>query len=276
MENRCIGCRMCVRACRRGALQENNGGLRIARDICYACGCCADVCPTNALEKLGRTIELDELVSDLLKDQVYYQSSGGGVTASGGEPTLQAAFTAALFERLRAEGVHTALDTCGMCSRSALEAIIHHSDLVLYDLKEMDELRHRHFIGGAPAVILENLRWVSAACAKKNIALWVRTPLIPGATARPENLRAIGAFLAGLPGPVARWELCAFNNLCRDKYRRLDIAWPYAHTPLLTQAELDEYADVARASGIDPRIVHATGAVSGSNSYLSESMYCTS
>ncbi|HSV85189.1 MAG TPA: glycyl-radical enzyme activating protein, partial [Levilinea sp.] len=260
-------CRMCVAACRREALQEDGGGLRIARDLCGGCGACAEVCPANAMEMLGRMVELDALVSELLKDRAYYQSSGGGVTASGGEPTLQAAFTAALFERLQAAGVRTALDTCGLCSRSALEEILPHSDLVLYDLKEMDAARHRQFTGSEPARILENLCWVSEVCAQRGIELWVRTPLIPGATASPENLLAIAAFLAGLPGRVARWELCAFNNLCRDKYRRLDIVWPYVDTPLLTRAELDGYAGVARASGIDPGIVYATGVVSDRTSY---------
>jgi pyruvate formate lyase activating enzyme len=123
----------------------------------------------------------------------------------------------------------------------------------------MDPLRHRQFTGSDNARILENLRWASAACAQGGTELWVRTPLIPGATALAENLHAIGAFLAALPGPVARWELCAFNNLCRDKYRRLDLQWDYAHTPLLTRAGLDAFAAAARSSGIDASIVHATG-----------------
>jgi pyruvate formate lyase activating enzyme len=162
--------------------------------------------------------ELDALVSELLKDRAYFDSSGGGVTASGGEPTLQASFLSALFERLKSAGVHTALDTCGLCSRAALEIILPHTDLVLFDLKEMDPARHRQYTGSDNTRILENLRWVSQYCDLHGLELWVRTPLIPGATAREENIAAAGAFLADLPGKVSRWELCAFNNLCRDKY----------------------------------------------------------
>jgi len=261
LENRCIGCRTCLTACPRSALQENGAGLRINRELCEGCGACAEACPANALERLGRQVELDALVAELLKDRAYYQSSGGGVTASGGEPTLQAAFTAALFERLQAEGVHTALDTCGLCSRSVLQAVLPHTNLLLFDLKEMDPLRHRQFTGSSNAPVLENLRWASEVCACRGIELWVRTPLIPGATADENNLHAAGAFLAALPGAVTRWELCAFNNLCRDKYRRLDLPWKYADTPLLTQRELDGFAAAARASGFDPGRVHATGAV---------------
>jgi pyruvate formate lyase activating enzyme len=262
LENRCIGCRTCLGACPQGALHENGSGLRIDRNTCNGCGVCSEVCPANALEQLGKTVELDALVGELLKDRAYYEASGGGVTASGGEPTLQAAFTAALFARLRAAGVRTALDTCGLCSPMALEQILPHTDLVMYDLKEMDPTRHRQFTGSDNARILANLAQVSETCRRLGIELWVRTPLIPDATATRENLLAAGAFLAGLAGPPARWELCAFNNLCRDKYRRLDLAWDYADVPLLTQIELDAYAATARASGIDPAAVQATGAVS--------------
>jgi pyruvate formate lyase activating enzyme len=261
LENRCIGCHTCLSVCQSGALYSDGSGLKIDRERCTGCAKCAEACPANAMERLGQSFELGGLVSELLKDRAYFESSGGGVTASGGEPALQAGFCAALFERLQALGVHTALDTCGLCSQSALDQILPHTDLVLFDLKEMDPERHRQFTGSSNNLILENLRRVSASTAQMGSELWVRTPLIPGATAREENLHAAGAFLARLPGPVARWELCAFNNLCRDKYRRLNMHWAYSDARLLTQAELDYFTQVARTSGVDPDIVHATGMV---------------
>ncbi|MBN1262629.1 MAG: hypothetical protein JXB35_18250, partial [Anaerolineae bacterium] len=89
----------------------------------------------------------------------------------------------------------------------------------------------------------------------------IRTPLIPGATARCENLTGIGRFLAEqLNGSVERWELCAFNNLCRDKYHRLGLAWPFGETPLMTAGALDAMAVCARRSGVDPALIVATGA----------------
>lgn len=261
LENCCIGCRTCLEVCPQGALYENGGGLRIAREVCDACGECAEACPANAMERLGQQYELDALVCELLKDRAYFDTSGGGVTASGGEPTLQAGFISALFERLKLAGVHTALDTCGLCSQAAVEKILPHTDLVLFDLKEMDSVRHRQYTGSDNTRILENLHWVSQYCDLHGRELWVRTPLIPGATAREKNIAAAGAFLAKLPGKVTRWELCAFNNLCRDKYRRLNMEWEYAETALLTQPELDAFAATACASGVDPDIVHAIGAV---------------
>lgn len=264
LENRCIGCGTCLIACPRGYLTRTAKGLVINRALCQGCGTCAEACPAGALELLGTRVELDELIAKLLKDRSFFAVSGGGVTASGGEPALQAPFVAALFQRLQAEGVHTALDTSGACAASALETMLPYTDLVLYDLKEIDGEKHRRFTGQDNARILENVllvrRW-QLARGNTSPALWVRTPLIPGATATAENIAGIGRFIAEhLNSSVERWELCAFNNLCRDKYRRLGMTWAFADTTLLSEAEVAALADCARRSGVDPAIVVATGA----------------
>lgn len=263
LEQRCIDCGTCLAACPHGGLTRRPGGIAIDRARCQGCGTCVEACPAAALELLGTRIGLEELVAEILKDRAFFEASGGGVTVSGGEPTLQAAFVAALFQRLRAAGVRTALDTCGLCPSAALADILPHTDVILFDLKEIDPARHRAFTGADNRRILDNLRFVRDCVAAQAPAalLWVRTPLIPGATATPENIAGIGRFIAGeLAGTVARWELCAFNNLCRDKYRRLGMAWEYAAAPLLASAELQELAGCARRSGVAPEIVVATGA----------------
>lgn len=264
LENRCIGCNSCLKVCPDGALsRQKDGTLSINRQICKGCGTCTQTCPANALELLGKKVDCDELLHELLKDRTYYEKSAGGVTASGGEPTMQADFVAALFHKLRVAGIQTALDTCGMCSPDSLQKILPHTDLILFDLKEIDPQKHRRFTAQDNSRILENLLLVRDFVRQNTQPpiLWLRTPLIPDATATAENLRGLGDFIAHhLDGNVARWELCAFNNLCRDKYRRLGMTWEYANTPLLTQQSLMELADCARTSGVDPSIVMATGA----------------
>ncbi|HZU87318.1 MAG TPA: glycyl-radical enzyme activating protein [Anaerolineaceae bacterium] len=262
LENRCIGCDTCIRACPQGALSRGSDGLLRDRELCQACGVCAEACPANAQELLGQPTTAAELAAELLKDRAYFEKSGGGVTLSGGEPTLQPVFALALLRALRAEGVSTALDTCGLCPRETLEALADECDLILYDLKLIDSAAHRHYTGAENARILENLAWLGTyLAAHPEKRLWVRTPLIPEVTFTAETIQAIGAWLAEhLPGRVARWELCAFNNLCRDKYRRLGMEWQFAAALLLTQAQLKQAEDWARGSGFDPARAFVTGA----------------
>lgn len=257
---RCIHCDACADVCRRDALRVSETSVEVGA-ACDGCGDCAEACPSGALERLGRISSVSEVFDEVVKDRAFYEESGGGITVSGGEPTLQTRFVETLLERCRAAGLHTAVDTAGMCSPSALRSALRHADLVLYDLKEMDEQRHLRFTGKSNDRILRNLRDLADTirAGRGKPELWVRTPLIPGATATVENVMHIGAFLAELGALVTRWELCAFNNLAGDKYRRLGLRWDFADTPLLAHERLCALEQVARRSGVDPRIVVATG-----------------
>lgn len=250
LAHNCIACNSCKAICPNACLLKTDKGMIINREYCIVCGTCAAECPGNAMEVLGKNISAEDLAAELLKDKAFYEKSGGGVTISGGEPAVQADFAAAVMAALQAAGIHTALDTCGMVSKGNLLKILPHADLVLYDLKLMDSEAHQQFTGQGNAVILENL-----AIIRKHIQdnpttkLWIRTPLIPGATATEENIQAIGAYLSAELGElVERWELCAFNNLCANKYERLGLEWAYAGTPLLTAEEMAQYERWAQAA----------------------------
>lgn len=265
---RCIGCRSCEDACARACIRLTGEGLQIDRSRCDECGSCASACPSNALETLGRAVSADALVQELVRDRAYYESSGGGVTLSGGEPMAQPGFTAALLRALKDLGIATAVDTSGFASMDSFTRVLPDIDLLLYDLKTIDPDIHRAFTGQANEIILRNLLEILATrhARAHGPRLWIRTPLIPGATATEANLRAIGSFLAQyMDGMLERWELCAFNNMCRDKYLRLGITWAYAETPLMSRNELEALAGQARSSGIDPALVTVTGAARSEN-----------
>ena len=292
---RCIECRTCVDACPDGCLTLTDNGIHIDRERCQSCGTCAEVCPSGAMEALGKTISVDDLLVELLKDRAYYEvpahfggevpahsrgevpahsggevpahfggeKSGGGVTLSGGEPTFQPDFAEGLLRGLKDQDISTALDTCGLTSQGTLERLLPHTDLVLFDLKLLDDARHRKWTGQSNKRILQNLLYVRDYIQGQTrpIDLWVRTPLIPGATDSDENLLGIGRYLAvHLDGTVSRWELCAFNNLCRDQYARLGLEWAYAGTPLMTADELANCERVAKSASRQTEIVLATGA----------------
>jgi pyruvate formate lyase activating enzyme len=259
----CIGCQTCVETCPNGCLTMTADGLVIDREHCDACGKCVEACPSGAREMLGRSMTVEEVLAELLKDRAYYEKSGGGVTLSGGEPTFQPDFAEALLCGLKAQGISTALDTCGLCSNRTLDRLLPYTDLVLFDMKVLDPSAHREFTGISNEQILENLDYIREYIRSQDPAtsLWIRTPLIPGATDADANLSAIGRHLAdNLDGTVSRWELCAFNNLCRDQYKRLGLEWEYAQTPLMTGEELAHCEKIARTSGFCPDLILATGA----------------
>jgi len=262
IENQCIGCKTCQTVCPEKALSLSRQGNLIDRDLCTGCGICAEECPAAALELLGRRWVVDDLVAEVLKDRAYFDKSGGGVTLGGGEPTLQLPFCRELLRELKQAGLHTALDTCGMCVRDALDELLPYSDLVLFDLKEIDPRKHQELTGSTNINILNNLLFVRDRVNShgRPRELWIRTPIIPGATATKENIRGIGKFIStNLDGLVDRWELCAFNNLCRDKYLRLDLDWAYKDKDLLSELTMEKMATIAKQSGVDPEIVLWTG-----------------
>ncbi|HIE50726.1 MAG TPA: glycyl-radical enzyme activating protein [Armatimonadetes bacterium] len=243
---RCIGCGACVEACPvEGALELNNP-RRIQRARCTNCGQCTEVCFAEALMLNGREVTVAEVLEEVEKDRPFYETSGGGVTFSGGEPLAQPEFLLALLQASRTAGLHTALDTCGHASPEVLEAALAYTDLVLYDLKIMDPARHREVIGVDNCLIHENLRRL----AQHNLPLIIRVPVIPGYTADRENLQALAAFVASLPN-VQQVELLPYHRLGESKWARLDREYPLRDTQPPDEAELEALRAVVEAAGLE-------------------------
>jgi len=203
---RCIDCGACAEVC-----PEANDGTAASRGECTACGRCVEVCPTAARELLGRQMTVAELVGAVLRDRVFFDQSGGGVTFSGGEPLAQPEFVIQCLERCRGEQVHTAVDTSGCCPELVLSAAAELTDLFLFDLKVMDPGVHLDLVGGQLEPILANLR----SLAERHDRIWVRVPVVPGCTDRPEDLRSIGELAAALP---------SVRRVCLLPYHRTGVA----------------------------------------------------
>jgi len=249
---KCIGCKTCIKVCPEHALKLDKNGLHINRSKCSCCGICTDECPATALRKLGAYRSLEDIFHEVEKDKVYYEKSNGGITVSGGEPTLQADFLLNFLKRCKDAGFHTALDTCGYASQEILEMLLPYVDLVLYDLKEIDSEKHREFTGVPNEKILENAIWLMEKLEKTGGEMWIRTPLIPGFTATEENVRGIGEFIVEkLGNKVERWDLLSFNNLAKAKYERMDWDWICKDTELLTKAQMDHFLEIAKSTGVE-------------------------
>jgi len=262
--SQCIGCKTCIALCANNALKFVDSAININRDVCDGCGDCAKNCPSTAMELLGVQWDAEDLAAELAKDKSFFKKSGGGITIGGGESTLQPHFVKALLENLNGRGIHTALDTCGQTKRENLDLLLPLADLILLDIKEIDSDLHREFTGASNEKILDNAIFISSFIKDhiKPKELWIRTPLIPNATAREKNIEAIGRFIAGnLSDTVTRWDLLAFNNLCKDKYSRLGLKWKYQQSSLLTKDEIDSLKGAVSRSGVDESIVFFTGAL---------------
>ena len=235
---RCIDCRACAGVCPHGAPPPGSPD-------CERCFACSNACPTRARERMGRWWSLDELLAEVLKDRIYYQTSGGGVTASGGEAMIWSAFIAEFFRRLRAEGVHTALDTSGVIGDEPLSAVLAHTDLALIDLKIMDPARHRELLGVDLLLIFEHLRQIDAA----GLPIIVRMPIVPGYTDDDANLAAAADFAASLQHLV-QVELLPYHQLAEPKYRQLGRPYSLADVVPPTAEAMERARAVFVARGL--------------------------
>jgi pyruvate formate lyase activating enzyme len=250
-KHKCIGCKICIETCKQKALSFKEEGLCIDRDKCLSCGECAEECPSTALNMLGKWWKLEELFHEVNKDKTYYITSNGGITVSGGEPTLQPDFLIAFLKKNKEEGISTALDTCGYASKEIFEKILPYIDLILLDIKEIDSKKHKEFTGVPNERILENAIWFSEYVKKNGKELWIRTPIIPHYTATEENVKGIGEFIEGkLNNIPERWDLLAFNRLCTDKYFRLGLDWTLKDEPLMTIEEMESFLKIAKKTGV--------------------------
>jgi pyruvate formate lyase activating enzyme len=202
-------------------------------------------CPAGALELKGQTIAAGDLVDRAVRQRAFLESSGGGVTLTGGEPTLQASFTSAVLRLLKAEGIHTAVETTGLTTWPVLEELAGSVDLFLYDVKHADEALHRRDTGVSNQAILENLGQLAALGAD----IIVRVPCIPGRNASPDTIGDIAATARDLG--CRRIALLPYNPAAPGKYTWLQRPYPLGGLAAQTEDEMAELEEVARGAGLE-------------------------
>lgn len=244
--DKCAQCGTCIQVCPRNALSFGaDGFIIIDRVACDGCGDCVPACPHAALELIGSLMGVDQVVDELLKDRVFYQTSGGGVTFSGGEPLLQSGFVAHCAARLKEEGVHVALDTAGNVGWCRFEEVLDSIDLVLFDLKFSYPGQHRLYTGRDNELILANLRLL----AERAVPLFVRLVMVPGINDSEQEIRARMDLVAGMPN-VQQVDILAYHRYGVGKYARLGLDYPLSDLPEYSPQRLVEIESLVASFGL--------------------------
>jgi pyruvate formate lyase activating enzyme len=223
--DRCIRCGDCFALCKNQAVRRVDGGFSTVRDLCVECGECVEVCNAEAREIAGKEMTRAEVMNEVEKDVIFYEQSDGGASFSGGEPLLQHEFLHALLMACREKGIHTVVDTTGFTSPEILKRVSDFVDLFLFDLKTLDDQKHREYIGVSNSLILGNLKRLAEW--KKEVI--VRIPIIPGVNDDLSGIRDSGAFVASL-GNVSEIHLLPYHTIGVEKYKRLGMEYEMEQT----------------------------------------------
>jgi pyruvate formate lyase activating enzyme len=247
-EDRCIGCGACSLNCPSGAIRMENKKPVTDKNKCNLCGECSRICPAQVREMIGKKLTAEEIIKEIEKNLVFYEESGGGVTFSGGEPLGQSEFLEGLLNGCREKKIHTAVDTSGYVSWEILNKMIPKVDLFLYDLKLMDNERHKKYTGVSNELILENLKKLSSV--HNNI--FVRFPVIPGINDDYQNIKEIGKFLSSLK--ITQVNILPYHHIGIDKYKRLERTYKLATTQPPSEEKLSEVSAILRKFNLNVKL----------------------
>lgn len=242
-EKLCIGCGLCTTVC------HVHNGINLndpqQREKCDGCGACADICPKHAKKRMVVEKEVSEIVEEVKKHRLFYMQSGGGITFSGGETTMQRQFLDELSEVLYDMGFHLAMETCGYFDFDALKPILQRMDLIFMDLKHIDSVKHAYFTGVGNEKILENMKRLKEVSAE----IVIRIPVIKGVNEDAENIAASAAFVH-THLPKAKMELLPYHKFGFGKYEALAMATPDDTFATPTEEEMKALRKIIMDFGI--------------------------
>lgn len=246
-ESACTRCGACVQACPVGCIHFTERAIVLDRELCTRCGRCATVCVPGGLRVIGRYMTVDDVMHEVEKDRMFYHRSEGGLTLSGGEPTLQAGFASGLIEAAKDRGLTVAIETCGHQDPETFLRLSERADLVMYDLKIIDASLHKDATGVSNELILENVRLLAA----RDVPLTIRIPIIPGFTDSEANIAGIAEFVKSLHA-VREVELVPYHRFGQHKYAMLGRRYLLSDAARITEERLKQLSSILVACGLNP------------------------
>ena len=221
-KEKCVGCGTCAKVCPNGAISMENGKPEMKKDACTFCGKCVNFCPIGIREIIGREYSVKELIKELMKDQMFYEESGGGVTLSGGEVmAMDIDYILAIAKELKRQDVTLTIDTCGYVPYEKFQAILPYVHIFLYDVKVMDPKLHKKYIGVDNQLILDNLIRLAADGAR----IYIRIPTIKEVNGNEKNMKETIAFLKEHDIHPAQINLLPYHDTGSGKYSKLDMEY---------------------------------------------------
>ena len=243
----CQQCGKCLDVCPNNAIRPGEDAYRIDHSRCESCGKCSDHCSYGALVRYGNLMTVEETWDAVKRDKMFYDTSGGGVTVSGGEPMLNSGFVRELFELCQENQIGTCIETCGFVESDVLIEVLSVTDLFLFDLKHMDSDIHRKYTGQSNKKILENV----ASLIDQGADVMFRQPLIPGFNDSFENIEVTAKFLAGLGEDAMRLQIMPYHRMGRDKYKALNMKYYMDEVDIMGNDELEAVKNAYIERGID-------------------------
>lgn len=248
-DSKCIACNMCAAACANGAITADEKGLQYNRSKCSLCGMCVKACSTKARVIKGNLMEVKEVIEDIDSDIIFYKTSGGGVTFSGGEPLLHAEFIKEIARDYREKGLSSVVETCGCVPWEKIELVKEWIDLFLYDVKFIDEEKHKLYCGGSNELILNNLRRLS-----EESAVIARIPIIPGINDTERDIRMAGEFLDTLKNDLKGIHILPYHNFGISKYDSLGKEYKLSQVKVPDQEHMNTIKSNLERVGLDVQI----------------------
>lgn len=248
--NNCIGCGACINVCPNQAISFDEKGVNVDRSSCRRCHLCADECYSRALKVMGQEMTVEEVFQKIAQDAVFYKHSGGGYTLSGGEPLLQDEFCLELADRCAQAGLRGAIETSGFGNAERFKKLIRKLELVFFDLKHMDDQRHKKLTGVSNSVILSNLKEIQDDAQE----IVIRIPIIPGLNDEDENIAETANLCTGLK-KVSGLELLPYHQLGEHKYESLGQDYS------LTETRKPGFEQILKLVDTANNILHKSGKV---------------